>query len=282
MVGIPVWRLMMGSSRASVPRLRLPGRHGAIAWYTTQRRRPARPPSAQCRFSACLCRVMPPRSPHLHEPPEATSLFVILIPIIAGRVLHATRALRAGLDPKFRSALLRRLFPRETLNRSRFPKLHSGPSNPALTPLSERRPNLTDTSGAPAADYLIHHARAANVIVAVFSGMTVGDGPVSERRGSRRVYRKSARDAFLSGNGTDPMHGRKTIAARPTWTGLTDQPNQDRPGRRVRIPHTSALSTDRTPATDTAEDVPAEPGTSYDTDDPGRKVMSPETENCMK
>ncbi|MBP1235282.1 hypothetical protein JOE40_000750 [Arthrobacter sp. PvP102] len=72
--------------------------------------------------------------PRLHETPEATSLFVILIPIIAGRVLHATRAPCAGLDPKFRSALLRRLFPYETLNRSRFPKLHSGPSNPALTP----------------------------------------------------------------------------------------------------------------------------------------------------
>ena len=66
--------------------------------------------------------------PHLHEPSEAFSLFVILIPIIAGRVLRATRALRAGLDPKFPSALLRRLFPPETLNRSRFPKLHSGPS----------------------------------------------------------------------------------------------------------------------------------------------------------
>jgi hypothetical protein len=85
--------------------------------------------------------------PHLHEPPEATSLFVILIPIIAGRALHATRAPCAGLDPKFRSALPRRLFPLETLDRSRFPKLHSGPSNPAVTPLSERRTNLTDTSG---------------------------------------------------------------------------------------------------------------------------------------
>jgi hypothetical protein len=68
-------------------------------------------------------------------------------PIIAGQVLHANRALRAGLDPKFRSAPLRRLLPRETLNRSRFPKLHSGPSNPAVTPISERRQKLTDTSG---------------------------------------------------------------------------------------------------------------------------------------
>ena len=40
--------------------------------------------------------------------PEATSLFVILIPIIAGRV-HATRAPCAARDPKFRPALLRRL-----------------------------------------------------------------------------------------------------------------------------------------------------------------------------
>ncbi|BCW44966.1 hypothetical protein StoSoilB5_21500 [Arthrobacter sp. StoSoilB5] len=35
-------------------------------------------------------------------------------------------------------------------------------------------------------------------------------------------------------------------------------------------------------AADTPKDVPAEPGTSNDTDDPGRKVMSPATENCMK
>jgi hypothetical protein len=69
--------------------------------------------------------------PRLHEPREATSLFVILIPIIAGRVLHATRAVRAAHDPEFRSALPRRLFPLETLNRSRFPKLHSGPSKPS-------------------------------------------------------------------------------------------------------------------------------------------------------
>jgi hypothetical protein len=72
----------------------------------------------------------------------------------------------------------------------------------------------------PAADYLVHDARATSVIVAVFSGMTVGDGPVAERRSSRLAYRKSARDAFLSGNGTYPMHGRKTIAARPN----TDRP----------------------------------------------------------
>jgi hypothetical protein len=35
-------------------------------------------------------------------------------------------------------------------------------------------------------------------------------------RGTAAAYRTSARDAFLSGNGTDPMHGRKTTAARPT------------------------------------------------------------------
>ena len=81
-------------------------------------------------------------------PPETTSLFVILIPIIAGQVLHATRAPCAAHDPKFRSALPRRLFTPETVNRSRFPKLHSGPSHPAVTPLSERRTTLTDTSGA--------------------------------------------------------------------------------------------------------------------------------------
>jgi hypothetical protein len=37
---------------------------------------------------------------------------------------------------------------------------------------------------------------------------------------------------------------------------LAEQPNKDCPGRRVRIPHTSALSTDRTPATDTPETFP--------------------------
>jgi hypothetical protein len=66
-----------------------------------------------------------------------------------------------------------------------------------------------------ATGYVVHDASATSVLVVVFSGMTVGDGPVSERRRSRLVYRKCARDTFLSGNGTDPMHGRKTIAARP-------------------------------------------------------------------
>jgi len=72
-------------------------------------------------------------------------------------------------------------------------------------------------------------------IVAVFSGMTVGDRPVSERRGSL-VYCKSARDALRSGKGTDPMHGGKTIAARPRWTGRTDQPNQNRPRKKSLDP----------------------------------------------
>ena len=66
------------------------------------------------------------------------------------------------------------------------------------------------------ADHVACDTRAAGVPVPVFSGMTVGDGPVCEKRGSRFVYRKSARDAFLSGNGTDLVHGRKTIDARPT------------------------------------------------------------------
>jgi hypothetical protein len=37
------------------------------------------------------------------------------------------------------------------------------------------------------------------VLVVVFNGMTIGDGPVSERRGSRLVYRRCTRDAFLGG-----------------------------------------------------------------------------------
>ncbi|MDR6508432.1 hypothetical protein [Arthrobacter oryzae] len=44
-------------------------------------------------------------------------------------------------------------------------------------------------------DYLVHDASTASVLVAVFSGMTVGDGPVSESRASRLVCRKPARDA---------------------------------------------------------------------------------------
>ena len=69
---------------------------------------------------------------------EASSLCVILIPIIAGRVLRATRARCAGSAPNFRSALLRRLSPPESSDFSRSPKLHSGPSCPAVIPVSER------------------------------------------------------------------------------------------------------------------------------------------------
>ncbi|MDQ0078569.1 hypothetical protein J2S97_003768 [Arthrobacter oryzae] len=139
-----------------------------------------------------------------------------------------------------------------------------------MTPLSERRTNLTDTSGAPAADYLVHDASAANVIVAVFSGMTVGDVPVSERRGSRLVYRKFARDAFLSGNGPDPMHGRKTIAAASNYgqVALINQTSNG-PGNNSPGPTHLDSVTDRTPATDDPKDVPAEPGTSNETYDPG-------------
>ncbi|MET3176313.1 UNVERIFIED_ORG: hypothetical protein ABIB52_004188 [Arthrobacter sp. UYCu721] len=63
---------------------------------------------------------------------------------------------------------------------------------------------------------------------------------------------------------------------------MTDQPNQERPRKKIRILHTWTLSTARTPAIDTPGDVPAELGTSNETDDPDRKVMSPATENFMK
>lgn len=56
-----------------------------------------------------------------------------------------------------------------------------------------------------------------------------------------------------------------------------------RPWKKVRIPHTlhSVDGSDAT-ASDTPETFPLNPGTSTDTDGLGRKVMSPETENCMK
>ncbi|MDQ0078677.1 hypothetical protein J2S97_003876 [Arthrobacter oryzae] len=99
----------------------------------------------ECQFEAKARHAAP--FPHVHGTPEATSQrHSDPHHRWAGppRNQAATRRSRS----KFRSALLRRLFPRETLNRSRYPKLHSGPSNPAVTPLSERRTNLTDTSGA--------------------------------------------------------------------------------------------------------------------------------------
>lgn len=82
------------------------------------------------------------------------------------------------------------------------------------------------------------------MLLAVFTGTTFGDQPVSEGRECRPVYRKSARDALLSANGIDPSRDQ-------LWTGLTDQPTRTVAGRRVRIPHTFILSTDRAPATGT-------------------------------
>ena len=65
------------------------------------------------------------RLPHCHEPPEATSLFVILIPIIAGRVLHATRARCADRKPNF----VRRSFVAHSLS-----NLWIAPGSPGCTP----------------------------------------------------------------------------------------------------------------------------------------------------
>jgi hypothetical protein len=64
---------------------------------------------------------------------------------------------------------------------------------------------------------------------------------------------------------------------------MTDQPNQDR--RRKKSPDPTHLhSVDGSDATaaDTAKDVPAEPGASQETYDPGRKVMSTARETRMK
>lgn len=118
------------------------------------------PPEAPLFMTAELTGYRPPqrhaaRILHLHEPPKATLLFAILIPIIAGQVLRATKALCASYNPK----------------------LHSGPSNPAVTPLSERRRNLTDTSGARQRPATPSTTPVPPTIVAVFSGMTACDGP---------------------------------------------------------------------------------------------------------
>ncbi|MEV7132152.1 helix-turn-helix domain-containing protein [Arthrobacter sp. NPDC093128] len=43
-------------------------------------------------------------------------------------------------------------------------------------------------------------------------------GPVVEKRGSRLVYRKSALDAFLSENGTDPL-----VWIQGGWKKVADQ-----------------------------------------------------------
>jgi hypothetical protein len=83
--------------------------------------------------------------------PARRSNFAVyhLIPIIAGSVLRVTRALRAAHDPKSCWAAPSSPTPRKSLDRYQFPKLHSGPSNPAATPLSERRTCLTDTPTGP-------------------------------------------------------------------------------------------------------------------------------------
>ncbi len=73
------------------------------------------------------------------------------------------------------------------------------------------------------------------------------------------------------------------IATRPDHgPAMTDQPNQNCPEENPDPTHLHSV--DGSDATDanTTKDVPAEPGTSNDTDDLSRKVMSPETENCMK
>jgi hypothetical protein len=63
------------------------------------------------------------------------------------------------------------------------------------------------------ADYLVHDASAASVLVAVLRNDRPGRARDWE---AAAAYRTSARDAFLSGNGTDPMHGRRGIETRPT------------------------------------------------------------------
>jgi hypothetical protein len=85
------------------------------------------------------------------------------------------------------------------------------------------------------------HIRCPPACSSPCSGTTAGDGPVTERRGSRLVYRKSARDAFLSGNGTDPRHGRKTIAARPTMDRSYESTKPGPPPEEESGSHTPAL-----------------------------------------
>jgi hypothetical protein len=91
-------------------------------------------------------------------------------------------------------------------------------------------------------DYL---AVPASVLVAVFSGMTVGDGLVTEGRGNRLVYCKSARDTLLSGNGTDPMRGRKSIDARPPIDKSHGSTKPGPPPEEESGSHTPALSIGR-------------------------------------
>ncbi|MDQ0239554.1 hypothetical protein J2S94_001634 [Arthrobacter bambusae] len=61
------------------------------------------------------------------------------------------------------------------------------------------------------------------------------------------------------------------------------QLNQDRPRKKSPDPtHPDSVDGPDATAADRPKDVPAEPGTSNDTDDLSHKVMSSETENCMK
>jgi hypothetical protein len=133
------------------------------------------------------------------------------------------------------------------------------------------------------ADYLVHDASAASVLFAVFTGTTVSDGHPS-LRGAAAAYRTSARNAFLRGNRTDPMHGRNRQHPRvQPWTSLRDEPSQERPREEETGSHAPPLRRRigrHNP--NTAKGVPAEPGTSNATDDPSRKVTSPETVNFMK
>ena len=113
--------------------------------------------------------------------------------------------------------------------------------------------------------------------------MTVGDRPVTKRRGSRLVYGKSARDASLSGNGTDPAWEENDSHA--SNYGRVSRINQTRTGPPEEDPDPTHLrSVDGSYAGHRyPKEVPAEAGTSYETDCPGREeVMSPDPEKLMK
>ncbi|MHA7291309.1 hypothetical protein ACX80V_16925 [Arthrobacter sp. MDT3-24] len=63
---------------------------------------------------------------------------------------------------------------------------------------------------------------------------------------------------------------------------MTDQANPGGPEKDPDPTHLRPVDGSDATASDTPGDVPAEPGTSTNTDGLGRKVMSPETENFMK
>ena len=63
---------------------------------------------------------------------------------------------------------------------------------------------------------------------------------------------------------------------------MTDQPNHDSPEESPDPTHLHPVNGPDTTASDTPKDVPAEPGTSWETHDPGRKVTSPAAVNSMK